>query len=152
MNTTHIKRTIKGFGLASAMAFGVLMFAGSDANAQFRDRDNDNYGNQGRYDNRVSGREIKAAYKRGFEIGLEQGYRDARNRRGNNGNWGNNGGYNNGVYNNGGYGNGGYNNGGFGNIRGSYQIQRAFQEGFQKGYSEGQKRARNNRRGSIWPF
>lgn len=147
MKTINIKRTIKGLSLASAMVLGLIIFSGSDANAQYRgDRDNDNYGNQGRYDNRVDGREIKAAKQRGYEQGFQQGLRDARNRRGNNGNWGNNGGFNNGGFNNGVF------NGNFGGFGNNFRIQQAYREGFEKGYRDGLKRGRNNDRIRIWPF
>ncbi|MEP6946266.1 MAG: hypothetical protein ABJA02_10140 [Acidobacteriota bacterium] len=152
MNTTKIKRTIKGLGLASAVAFGVILFAGTNTNAQYGrgDRDNNVYQNQtrqsgdynrnGSYDdrnNRNSGREIKAAYQRGYDEGVRAGVQNSRNqRRGNNGGYGNNNGY---------YGNGGqYSN----------RMQQAFQKGYEKGYREGLKRGRNNRgNGGIrWPF
>lgn len=159
MNTTKIKSTIKGISLASAMVFGLVMFAGMSVNAQDRRGDgdrNDNYGNQQRDRNdnyrrddrnRNIGREIKAAYDRGYQEGLNQGMRDARDRRGNDRNFGNNGMYgNNGAYSS---------NGGFWGNGGAYDIrvQQAYRQGFEKGYHDGLKKGKHNRRGGVrWPF
>lgn len=166
MNTTKIKNTIKGFSVASAMAFGIIMFSGASADAQNRradrGRDDDRYEQQqqngvynngrdhdpnGQYDDRRrgNGHQMREAMQRGYQDGLRQGIQAAQNRRG-------------GYGNNDGYGNGGYygNNGSYGggSDRDSARIQRAYRNGFDRGYREGLRRGQNNRRGSgiRWPF
>ena len=132
----------KNFGLmAFVIAAAFMLFAGINAHAQWRDRDDDNYRNgqvygrqNGRYGN-VSQRDIRKAYERGYKEGEKEGKRDARNggyRNGGNGNRG----Y--GTYgNNGRYGNGGYGGG---------QIQRAYADGYNRGYQEGYDRNRRSNR------
>ena len=145
MNTTKLNMTLKGFGLAFAMVFGFIVFAGTDANAQNRPYgNNDPYG-QNQQDDRYNGRDrngnqsYRFAFNKGYKDGVKQGMRDARNRG--RGNSGNNGGY---------YGNsGGYsNNGGvLGQIFGrgnNGNNQQAYDRGYQQGYREGLSRVRNN--------
>ncbi len=137
------------------MAFGLIAFAGIDANAQGRQDDryrgqseqDGPYGQDRRYDgqddDRYNGRDrngnqsYRFAFNKGYKDGLKQGMRDARNRqRGNNGGYGNYDGYgNNGRITPGIFGNG--NNG---------NNRQAYQRGYQQGYREGLSRGRNNRR------
>lgn len=129
------------FAAALLMAFSV------SAHGQWRDRDDDYYRNNGRvYRNddrwgRVSQREVRKAYERGYKQGRNDGKRDARN-----------------GYRRGGYGNRGYGTyGGNGRYNGGYygggQIQRAYYDGYQRGYREGYDRNyrydRNRRYGSY---
>ena len=158
MNTTKLNQLLKSVGLASVIVLAFVAFSALSANAQDRrgDRDdrNDRYEDQDRngnynqndgYGNRNSGndrRKYQAAMQKGYNEGLRQGMRDARNRRGNSG-YGHNQGYGNQGYGNQGYGNyGGYGNQGYG------RFQQAYQQGFQRGYREGLNRGRNNRRGN----
>lgn len=53
MNTTKINKTLKGIGLAFAMVLGVLIFSGTNANAQDR---RSNWNNNDRYYNYDRGR------------------------------------------------------------------------------------------------
>ena len=146
MSSTKLHKTLKGLALASAIGFGLIAVTGTSVNAQNRnqrddgysdnqddrqdndrrDQDNDRY-NQNRRDqdnDRYNGRDrngnqsIRFAFQKGYQRGLQQGMRDARNRRhGNSGYYGNNQGYgNNGDYNG--------NNQGYGN---NGRIQQAFQ-------------------------
>jgi hypothetical protein len=149
MNTININKTLRGFGVAFAMVFGLMMFSGTTADAQDRGRDNDRY-NQDRQDDRYdndrynNGRNYnqgyQKAYQKGYKEGLKQGERDARNRHGNNGGYyGNNGGY---------YGN----NSVLGKIfgRGSYngRNEQAYDQGYQRGYQEGLSRGRHHNHGN----
>ncbi len=153
MNTTKLNKTLKGVGLAFAVVFGLIAFAGVDANAQ--GNRNDRYPQDDRYygngqDDRYNGRDrngnqsYRHAFKKGYNEGLKQGMRAARNR--NRGNSRNNGGY---YGNDQGYGNNGSILGqifGQGNNRNS--NNQAYQRGYQQGYREGLSRGRNNRRGN----
>ena len=131
--------------MAFVIAAAFMLFAGINAHAQWRDRDDDYYRNgqvygrqNGRYGN-VSQRDVRKAYERGYKEGEKEGKRDARNggyRNGGNGNRG----Y--GTYgNNGRYGNGGYGGG---------QIQRAYADGYNRGYQEGYDRNRRSNRNSRY--
>ena len=144
--------TVKSFGLASAMVLGLVVFAGISVNAQNRPYNSDPYGyGQNQQDDRYNGRDrngnqsYRFAFRKGYQDGVRQGMRDARNRgRGNNqGYYGNNGYYdNNQSYSN--------NNGGIlGQIFGrgnNGNNKQAYQQGYQQGYREGLSRVRNNGR------
>ena len=150
MNTTKLNQLLKSVGLASAMVLAFVAFSATgasgqdrrgDRNDRYEDQDrNGNYNQNGDYDNRNRGndrRGYQAAMQKGYNQGLKQGMRDARNRRGNSG-----------YGSNQGYGNQGYGNyGGYGN-QGGGRFQQAYQQGFQRGYREGLNRGRNNRRGN----
>ena len=144
--TIHKNIGLLMFLLAVAV-FGV--FSVTTAHGQWRDRDDDQYRNNGRiyrdndrWGGRVSQKEVRKAYERGYKQGEKDGRRDARN-----------GGYRNGGYGNRGYGtyggNGRYNGGGYG----GGQIQRAYADGYNRGYREGYDRNyrndRNRRYGSY---
>ena len=150
MNSTRIYKAIRGLAVATAMVFGVIVFAGTDANAQYG-RYDDRYGRyDDRYDDdRYNGRDRNGnqsprfAYNKGYHDGVKQGMRDARNGRGNYG-------YNNPYYDN----NRRYSNNGsvlgriFGRPNGNYNStystnQQAYKEGFDRGYYEGLNRVRN---------
>jgi hypothetical protein len=116
----------------------------TSAHGQWRDRNDDYYRNgqiYGRQNdrwNRVSQKDIRNAYERGFKQGEKDGKRDARNGSYRNGRYGNNNGY--GTYGGNGRYNGGYYGGG--------QIQRAYSDGYGRGYQQGfERNRRNNRNG-----
>ncbi len=162
MNTNKLIRTIKSFGLAFAVVFGIVAISGYDVNAQNRgngrqnddrydqrDRDDRNYG-QNRQDDRYNGRDqngnqsYRFAFQKGYKDGMKQAKRDVRGTRSNSGGYGNYGG--NGSY------------GGYGNSRNrgnnGTDVQ-AYRQGYQRGYREVMDRERynnGNRRSSIWPF
>jgi hypothetical protein len=145
--TIHKNIGLMMFVLAVAL-FGALSV--TSAHGQWRDRDDDWNRNNGRIYRsdrndrwgRVSQKDLRKAYERGFKQGEKDGKRDARD-----------GGYRNGGYGNRGYGtygnNGRYGNGGYG----GGQIQRAYADGYNRGYQEGYDRnyrnSRNRRYGSY---
>ena len=143
MFSTNIKNLFKGFGLVSAMAFGVMLVSTTTASAQYG-----TYGGQyGTYgqrqqDDRYNGRDrngnqsARFAYQRGYKEGLRQARQDARNNNGGYGRYGSSS-----VYNrNGNYGRGNHN--GWGN---NSAWQQAYNDGYNRGYNDGMSRFSNNR-------
>ena len=159
MLSTRFTKLIKGFVLVSAMVFGVILVSSSAVSAQDRgyrnddryDRNDDRYDrNDNRYDrdddDRYNGRDrngnqsVRFAYRQGYQAGLKQGRRDARNRYGNGGYYG---GYGNtGSYDQyGNYGRNGNRNGWANNSA----WRQAYQSGFNRGYQDALNRYRGNR-------
>src|SRR4051812_32039584 len=106
MLSTRFTKYIKGFGLVSAMVFGVILVSSSSASAQYGgygNNDRYNQRNDDRYDrndndryNRGNNQNMRSAYRQGYQAGLRQARQDARNRYGNgryNGGYGANGSY-----------------------------------------------------------
>jgi hypothetical protein len=152
MRTKGIKTMIKGLTLGSALAFGLLLVGTTSVSAQYRDRDYRDNGqydrgydrnNDGQYD-RVNRGQIRAAYQRGYQAGLQQARQQMSNRgyRNNTG-YGNYGGYGN---NSGYYGNGNRNGWGGGNS----QLRQAYQNGFSRGYQDGMNRSRGSRNRTVF--
>jgi hypothetical protein len=127
----------------------LLLVGSTSVSAQYRDRgyrDNGQYdqrydrNNDGRYD-RVNREQIRSAYQRGYQAGVQRA-REQMSNRGyrNNSGYGNYGGYGN----NNGYGNGNRNWGG------NSQVREAYQNGFNRGYQEAMNRSRGSRNRTIF--
>jgi flagellar biosynthesis/type III secretory pathway protein FliH len=119
---TKINNTIKGFAVAFALVFGVMLMSSTTANAQV-------YG----YYETERGMSTQRAYQRGYREGFQQGAQAARNGYG----YQNNYSYNNYSYNS------GYNNNRYGNS----MWRESYQNGFNRGYREGYNRYRRSRSG-----
>ena len=136
MSILNFRNTLKGLGLTSVFALGLIFVSSTSASAQYRQPGYyGNGGNNGYYgrDNDRRRKEERKQYERGFKQGEKDGKRDARDgRRGNRGI------FNGGIFNRGGYGGG------------------AYERGYQDGYRQGYERNRRNRGGIFnnrrWPF
>lgn len=93
MKSNLIKNSVKGIGLGLFMMFGIMAFSSTEANAQYRNRDDQNdrrddrndrrdrrddrYGNNGGYNGTNIYRE---AQRQGFQDGVSRGRDDRQDR------------------------------------------------------------------------
>ena len=121
MILTKINNTIKGFAVAFALVFGVMLMSSTSAAAQ-------DYG----YYQNERGMSTQRAYQRGYREGFQQGAQAARNGYGYENRYSNNNGYSYGYEN---------------NRYGTSMWRESYQNGFNRGYRDGYNRYRRTRSG-----
>ena len=80
MKTNTIKNTMKGIGLSLFMAVGLVAFSGTEANAQYQDRNNRQDRQDNRQNDRYTNELYRAAHLNGFRDGIAKGREDRRDR------------------------------------------------------------------------
>ncbi len=82
MKSNIIKKTAKGLGLGIFMAFGIMAFSSTEANAQYRNPNNQ----QDRRDNQQDRRDDRNDRNRNdlYSVARENGFRDGQNEAQNN--------------------------------------------------------------------
>jgi hypothetical protein len=83
MKTNLIKNTVKGIGLSIFMAVGLVAFSSTEANAQYRDRDDRQDRREDRQERRDDRRDRRDdRYDRNgsklYQVAREQGFRDGQ--------------------------------------------------------------------------